>query len=82
MSKPWFGPKTYGYGLSPISVEGWLVTAAFVAIAIATVPVIRLFGLPDWTAGLAIAVEVAALLSICLAKSDGSPWRWRWGGKK
>ncbi|MGH7759766.1 MAG: hypothetical protein ACREN7_10685 [Candidatus Dormibacteria bacterium] len=29
--KPWFGPRRFGWGLSPISIEGWLVTAAAVA---------------------------------------------------
>lgn len=25
MSKPWFGPKKFGYGLTPVSWEGWVV---------------------------------------------------------
>lgn len=32
--KPWFGPKKFGYGWSPRSWEGWLVTAAAVAASI------------------------------------------------
>lgn len=26
--KAWFGPRRFGWGLEPVSVEGWLVTAA------------------------------------------------------
>jgi hypothetical protein len=29
--KAWFGPRRMGWGLSPISVEGWVVTGVFVA---------------------------------------------------
>ena len=33
-SKPWFGKKYFGWGLRPISWEGWLVTFAFLIIVI------------------------------------------------
>jgi hypothetical protein len=26
--KAWFGPRRFGWGLSPISVEGWVATGA------------------------------------------------------
>lgn len=28
MSKPWFVPKKYGYGLTPVTWEGWVCTFA------------------------------------------------------
>ena len=28
----WFGPKRIGWGWTPVSWEGWLVTALFVAV--------------------------------------------------
>jgi hypothetical protein len=28
---PWFGPKRYGWGLTPISWQGWVLTGAYVA---------------------------------------------------
>lgn len=28
-TKAWFGPRRLGWGLSPVSVEGWVATAAF-----------------------------------------------------
>ncbi len=40
--RPWFGPRRLGWGLSPVSIEGWVVTGlALVAAGVAT----RLF--PD-----------------------------------
>lgn len=38
MSKPWFGPRKFGVGLTPVSREGWggtlLVVVAFTAIVV------------------------------------------------
>jgi len=30
--KPWFGPRRLGWGLAPISLEGWALTALFAVI--------------------------------------------------
>ena len=35
-AKPWFGPKRLGWGLRPVTWQGWLVTAVFVAAVILT----------------------------------------------
>jgi hypothetical protein len=32
-TKVWFGPRRLGWGLGPVSPEGWLVTGLFVAAA-------------------------------------------------
>lgn len=31
MQRPWFGPKRHGWGYTPVSWPGWLVTAAYAA---------------------------------------------------
>lgn len=33
--KPWFGPRRVGWGLAPVSPEGWALTALFAAIGTA-----------------------------------------------
>ena len=33
--KAWFGPRRVGWGLSPISIEGWVATAAAVVTTVA-----------------------------------------------
>ncbi len=32
--RPWFGPKRYGWGLTPVSWQGWLATGAYVAVVL------------------------------------------------
>ena len=80
MAKPWFGVKKYGYGLSPASAEGWVAIVVFVVLIGSTAPVVALLGWPLWTAAVAGAVETALFFALMFAKSDGLPWRWRWGG--
>lgn len=36
MSRPWFAPKTIGYGATPTTWEGWLVILLFVALVTIT----------------------------------------------
>lgn len=32
MSKPWFGPRKFGFGWTPVSWEGWICTFLVVAV--------------------------------------------------
>lgn len=41
MRKGWFGPKRIGWGVSPRSWEGWVVTAIFIAILAASMRWLR-----------------------------------------
>ena len=77
--EPWFRPKRYGYGATPINWQGWTFTGAMVALLIA----LRLILLPADAAvfGLVVLVWLAALLIVVNVKSS-SPLRWRWGQRK
>jgi len=66
--RPWFGPKQgFGWGWTPISWEGWLVTAFFLAVTIAASVV---FGRAPIAFYVTIAA-VGALVAICWL--TGSP---------
>jgi apolipoprotein N-acyltransferase len=69
--KAWFGPRRYGWGLTPVTVEGWAVSA----IAIAAI--IVLASADRHSRWLALIV-VAALLAITFLKgtSPGGPAAW------
>ncbi|MDP7116213.1 MAG: hypothetical protein QF632_03240 [Candidatus Woesearchaeota archaeon] len=76
MNKFWFKPKKYGYGATPSSWEGWLVTGVFILVvlwrALVLEGVQRLY--------LEIFVMVVILIQIVKVKTDGV-WKWRWGNK-
>ena len=80
MSRFWFRPKTYGYGVTPVTWEGWAVVVAYVAVVLAGVLGIaqRDTGTAWLSAIAVIAVATGAMVFVGRQKTDGD-WRWRWG---
>lgn len=85
MSKhAWFGPKKYGYGYSPVSWEGWLLSltyalalvgglAAFSALFHAPPSPWKQIIILGWIAG------VTALFFWIANRHTEGEMRWRWG---
>ncbi|RDE04599.1 hypothetical protein [Sphingomonas aracearum] len=70
----WFAPRLFGWGATPVTWEGWLLTlggaAAIVALA---------HRLEDGPARTMSVIALVALLAfVAWRKTDGA-WRWRWG---
>ncbi|MBP9750267.1 MAG: hypothetical protein KBC95_00280 [Candidatus Peribacteraceae bacterium] len=83
MQKLWFRAKRYGYGWTPATWEGWLVTLAAIALyllpsAVLTawypdnLPPTALIGFFAW-------MTVVSVVLIWIAAKTGEPARWRWG---
>jgi hypothetical protein len=72
----WFAPKRYGYGSGrPISWQGWALTIAFVAYALAVTAWFR----DRMLVAAALMVPVTAAFITVVAKTTRGGWRWRWG---
>jgi hypothetical protein len=84
MSEYWFRPKTYGYGATPNTWQGWAVIVGFVIVIAAAALLILPYRAQSPAALIVfLAVEalvLAALWVVCRRKTDGE-WRWRWGGR-
>ena len=83
MHEFWFKPKTYGYGATPTTWEGWAVVAVFlVVVAVMSFMLLgreRTFA--HWAAwGAVLLFATLSLTMISWAKTDGS-WHWRWGSE-
>lgn len=70
--KAWFGPRRMGWGLSPVSPEGWAATLMGAAGAVCVAALTR----NKWWISLAV---VAALLLVVFLKgtSPGGPREWQ-----
>ena len=81
MAKYWFRQKRFGYGATPNTWQGWMLTivaGALVFGVILTGPVIRDNLLRSaWILSGLVVVLVPAIL-ISHAKTEGG-WRWRGG---
>jgi hypothetical protein len=83
MTRYWFRPKRYGYGATPVTWEGWVLTAGIAGvIALSVVAMNLLVGRSNvgaWFAWAAFtAIAVLWMVRICRQRTNGE-WRWRWG---
>ncbi len=70
MGRPWFRPKRYGWGFTPVSWQGWVLTGAYVA----AVFVLAILVAPTqpwifWT--LLVLATVGYFLIALLTRGDG-----------
>ena len=83
MTKYWFRQKTFGYGATPNSWQGWLFIIAGAAAVIAVILVAD-FQRDNATRFLLIAVGLPLIVIptvlIARAKTEGG-WRGRWRAK-
>ena len=85
MTQYWFEPKSYGYGATPVTWEGWAVTLAAVIILAGSVFAMNLMlAQSNAVAWLTWAALIAAatwwFVEFCRRRTDGE-WHWRWGNR-
>jgi len=84
MNPLWFKARRYGWGWTPVTIEGWLVMLGFI-VAVGIVTAIFLYQLrqggdPRWAALLFILMlMVLSGLVIAVCWVTGERPRWRWG---
>jgi lipoprotein signal peptidase len=78
-ARPWFPAKRYGWGWGlPITWQGWVVLAAFVALLLLGAIVL----LPNQKQLTFVAYSfVLALLLVAICWVKGERPKWRWGDK-
>ncbi len=81
MPRYWFRQKTFGYGATPNTWEGWTLTVIICLCLFGVVllgPVIRDNTIRALWMVLGIAVTVGVFIFIAYRKTEGG-WRWRSG---
>ncbi len=91
MTKYWFRPKYFGYGLSPISWQGWLSILIFVGILYISAYVngftdTQASTLPTSRDELRFLLDILVFVSLFMIfakdKTDGKiKWNWKKTGK-
>lgn len=83
-NKLWFRRKTYGWGWTPITWQGWLVTAVVVVIPLLIKYITKMMELEKHTqyfyTWASVPILVMALTLICFRY--GEKPRWQWGIKR
>ena len=69
--RPWFGPKRFGWGWTPVTWQGWLVIVAFIAAI-----VLSGFYLAGATRVAVEIVLIVVLLLVSWLTGDARGSRW------
>jgi hypothetical protein len=83
MNSYWFKPREYGYGVTPVTWEGWALTIGTMVVVVMTSMLAPVFAQGrSWgvTAFVIDGLAIVAFVLISRGKTKGE-WRWRWGGK-
>jgi hypothetical protein len=85
MTRYWFRPKRYGYGATPVTWEGWVVTLGVAVVVAGSIVAMNvLVDRSNAVAWLLWAVIVAAVtywfVALSRRRTEGE-WRWRWGAE-
>jgi hypothetical protein len=85
MSGYWFKPKKYGYGATPVTWQGWAVTAIGATLIVGATFVMTLtkdrHSPSVWILwAVLVASAVVWLVVVSYSKTEGE-WRWRWGNE-
>ena len=78
MKKIWFKNKTYGFGWTPVSWEGWLLLAVYVFFIIGSVEKLARKG----AFGNIVWIVFVTALFIWITANRGESPKWSWGNKK
>jgi len=85
MTRYWFRPKRYGYGATPTTWEGWVVTIAVAVVLAGSVVAMNMLvdrsNLVAWMTWAAIVAAMTfCFVQLSRRRTDGE-WRWRWGAE-
>jgi len=82
IGRPWFGPRRFGYGVTPITGQGWACVGLYV-LAMAVTPTLMGRDLRGaealGTLGVLLGCTVLLLVVTWLKMDRSKPLRWRWG---
>ncbi len=79
-NKPWFVAKSYGWGWTPATWQGWLILAIFIAVIVLNLLRIDAYSESINTTLLHFIpqtfVLIAILILICWKKGEKPRWQW------
>lgn len=83
VNKFWFKRKSYGWGWTPSTWQGWMILALFVAMVIFNAKRLEKMQLPENIFAINFAIETAILVLILMiiCYLTGEDPKWQWGRK-
>jgi hypothetical protein len=81
--KLWFKAKWYGWGWTPVSWKGWLVTTAYVGLMIISANLlVQSSPKEEIDTTFVLTAIILTLIFLYIAYKKGEKPHWSWGGPK
>jgi Na+/proline symporter len=85
MARYWFRPRRYGYGATPVTWEGWVLTIGVAAVIVLSIVAMNLLAdrsnVVAWLVWAAFIGAVAFFMVHISRQRTHGEWRWRWGDR-
>lgn len=82
MEKLWFKRKRYGWGWTPSTWQGWLVTLVYIVLVVASALTLDENSPPrEIIFTFALPLVLLTITFIRIAYKKGEKPHWQWGGK-
>ncbi len=84
MKKIWFKNKTYGWGWTPITWQGWAIIAAYLIIVLTYAWLLEYTKASDFevTVNFLPRVFILTVILLIICYRTGEKPRWHWGKNK
>jgi hypothetical protein len=79
MKTLWFKRKSYGWGWTPATWQGWGITIAYATILITFGIIMDPNNHPEYGNVFLVIIAILTLLFIYVAYKTGEKPRWQWG---
>lgn len=73
----WFVPKLFGFGVTPVTWQGWALTLGFAAALVAAIRLV-----PGDVPRIVIAVALFAAFAVVAANRTDGGLGWHWGMRR
>ena len=73
----WFVPKMFGWGATPVTWQGWVLTLGFALLL-----VLDIRFMPETIAKVGIGVALFAGFTVIAIRKTQGGWGWHWGVRK
>jgi hypothetical protein len=81
MKTLWFKRKSYGWGWTPATWQGWGITIVYAAIVITLGIIMDPNKYPEYGNVFLVIIAILTILFIYVAYKTGEKPRWQWGNR-
>ncbi|MCF7866205.1 hypothetical protein K9L67_04565 [Candidatus Woesearchaeota archaeon] len=81
-NKLWFRRKTYGWGWTPCTWQGWIVVIIFIILLFGVIEIFKYKLIDGDSIGFFLSIAFLCVALVFISHWKGEKPRWKWGDNK